>query len=76
MVPLTLWSAVPHRATITDHDRAVLSLKAQRKKMEDQSKMVSVREQQQQQGTHFPAPLPKLPLLLLVSAAACSWRTA
>lgn len=31
------------RATITDHDRAVLSLKAQRKKMEDQSKLLEQR---------------------------------
>jgi hypothetical protein len=29
------------RATITDHDRAVLSLKAQRKKLEDRSRLVS-----------------------------------
>ncbi|KAF6253325.1 SNF7 family protein [Scenedesmus sp. NREL 46B-D3] len=32
-----------NRATITDHDRAVLSLKAQRKKMEDQSKLMEQR---------------------------------
>jgi hypothetical protein len=31
-----------HRATITDHDRAVLSLKAQRKKLEDRSKQVCI----------------------------------
>lgn len=37
----TTWYA-SHRATITDHDRAVLSLKAQRKKLEDQSKLVGV----------------------------------
>eukprot|EP00878_Enallax_costatus_P002210 GHUV01002381.1.p1 GENE.GHUV01002381.1~~GHUV01002381.1.p1 ORF type:complete len:232 (+),score=87.40 GHUV01002381.1:243-938(+) len=34
------------RAKITDHDRAVLSLKAQRKKMEDQTKLLEKRIEQ------------------------------
>lgn len=75
-VPLTVLCprsfCTPHkqpnnRATITEHDRAVLALKAQRKKLEDQTKMVRGCERDSRRQLLLPCSYsPQRPVSLLV----------